>query len=583
MSHSSEYEWDKDSHDTNGSTRADPVSPTELSELESAFRSRHTSISFADHVKLDSGGEVAMTEALPKSESRSGARGRSILQEMAEMEQARQRRTHSESERDRYDSLTGQPLDRRREERLLYHEGEGRHPLLQTTVDELARSAIVPSEAVSSPLPEGGRTPLDAEYLHSPVQQSPIPPLSSPIGFTSSQLPFGTRSDSQRSRSYISLSQHGSLRRSARRQSTRSFNSSKSPAGQFLSMLSAADSATTAPSAPDDEGQEIDQSGYIIGAQVGMGGFSVVKEVFSLENGKRVRHAVKIVRKQVKGKDDFENDRLQSEFEREVSIWRFLKHRYVLPLLAVYDSPFATFCITRFNVGGTLFDLVHSRRSKHLEGLPAALAKRYVYQVSSAIQYLHEEVRVLHRDIKLENILLDMSAPGAEETGGNVLLCDFGMADYIYNESRISPEPEIDHDGHGNIGPSQTSTSVTGSLRYAAPELFTTDGHQVYSTAADIWALGNVIYALLTNRLAFDDPFEPRVVVSIMAAEWDEQPLLDSPAVKDGSADAIALVKGCLTKSPKKRLSISGVMDSPWLRGCSELYDITKCEWVEDH
>jgi serine/threonine protein kinase len=339
------------------------------------------------------------------------------------------------------------------------------------------------------------------------------------------------------------------------------------------------------PPQPDDEGQEIDEK-YIIGSQVGRGGFSVVKEVFSLEGGQKVRRAVKIVRKQVPGKDEDENERLQTEFDHEVAIWRYLKHRHILPLLAVYESEFATFCITQFNVGGTLFDLVHSRRQNKLPGLPAHLARRYVYQLASAIQYLHEEVRVVHRDIKLENVLLDMSAPDSAENGGNVLLCDFGMADYIFNEGRTSPEPlnythdQQDEHGreHGNIGPSQTSTSVTGSLRYAAPELFSANGRQLYSPAADIWAFGNIVYALLTNRLAFDDPFEPRVVMSIMAADWDEEPIKRAEGADE---NALELVRGCLRKNDAGRWTIGDVVGCRWLEGCDELYGVESEDYGE--
>ncbi|KAF2666903.1 kinase-like protein, partial [Microthyrium microscopicum] len=303
---------------------------------------------------------------------------------------------------------------------------------------------------------------------------------------------------------------------------------------------------------------------YIIGRKIGYGGFSVIKEVTTMgENHEQVVCAVKIVRKQIKGKSDADNERVQTDFEREVDVWRYLKHRYILPLIAVYDTPFATFCITKLNSGGTLFDLIRTRRKESSSiaeaGLPVALARRYIYQLGSAIRYLHEDVRAVHRDIKPENCLLDMSAPNASIEGGNVLLCDFGMADFIHNEHRQTS------DAHANIGPSQTSTNIQGSLEYTAPELIS-QSSPVYSAAADIWAYGCVMYTLLTGRMPFTHEFQPRLVLMIETGAYDREALQTCPAVSESDASAIDLVERCLTLHPDDRASIAEVLQHPWLR-----------------
>ncbi|KAF2453660.1 kinase-like domain-containing protein [Lineolata rhizophorae] len=523
-------------------------------------------------------------------------------------EVAHHHRRCSESRMEEFDPDTGEPLDRKREQdHPPFRKGEMRHPFLQSTVDELAkdqhmgdydRISSLTSGTTASPIMEEVRTPLEptSEYMLSPVA------ATSPMDFPSQPTPWSERrTGSQRSRSYRSeKSGGGSMRRASRRSTRSGTNTSVSPASAFLSQWSKEEAA--APE-PDDEGQEIgDHSEYIIGRQIGFGGFSVVKEVLTIEDNVKVQRAVKIVRKVVSGKTERENEKIQAEFEHEVSIWRFLKHRYILPLIAVYDSPFATFCITQLNVGGTLFDLVRKNRKESKRGLPAPLARRYTYQLASAIRYLHEDVRVVHRDIKLENCLLDMSGPSAATEGGNVLLCDFGMADFITNEHRQeeSPEPYVQLaqeqvDLHSrpplstlhhqpaspelalhnaNIGPSRTSTSVLpgGSLQYAAPELIDAPV-ALYSPAVDMWAYGVVCYALLAGELPFQHPFEPRLVMMILAGEWNEEALEKAPAVVGFSYDPIELVRGCLEMDPEKRLTVGGVLESKWLAGCKELYE----------
>ncbi|KKY13916.1 putative serine threonine-protein kinase dclk1 [Diplodia seriata] len=311
---------------------------------------------------------------------------------------------------------------------------------------------------------------------------------------------------------------------------------------------------------PDDEGQEIpDHSGYFIGKQIGFGGFSVVKEVSTIQDGVKIIRAVKIVRKQVTGKDETENEKLQTEFEHEVEIWRYLKHPYILPLLTVYDTPFATFCITKMNTGGTLFDLIRANRKTGNPALPSKLAKRYLYQLASALRYLHEDVHVVHRDIKLENCLLDMSDPDAKTEGGNVLVCDFGMADFITNENRNMPSP-LEESAYSNVGPSDTSTCVNGSLDYASPELLHART-PLYSAAVDMWAHN----------------FQPALVMLITKGEWDEEALREVGA----DEDAIELVRGCLEMDPQLRCTIADVLECPWFDGCSELYEDVRREWVD--
>lgn len=555
-------------------------------DTEASFRSRQTSISFASKATTDSGGRVTLNgPLLPKGEVVLKPRGRSIIAELHGTNKSERprpnsppKRSHSESELRDYDQQTGQLLNHANVERHC-RAGDKRYPLLQTTVNGIAGHATVreveraaSSGAATSP---GNNDSVTHSEMSSGVLLSPLSE-SSPVSFSSQQSPWNRRPGSLRTRSErVDLSRSGSGRRMARRTSTMS---SRSPASQFLMAFSSKDAPARIPE-PDEEGEEIDKTGYIIGAQVGSGGFSTIKEVFNLRDGKEVKQAVKIVRKRRKDRSEEENDKLQSEFAHEVSIWRFLKHPYILPLLLTFESPVATFCIMPMNEGGTLFDLVHDRREKRLGGLPPAFARRYSYQLASAIRYLHVDAFVVHRDIKLENVLLDMSRPDAHETGGDILLCDFGMADFINNDYRQSPEPEGDDPGHPGLGPSQNSTSITGSLNYAAPELVDARA-QLYSPAVDMWAYGCVIYSLLTAQLAFSDKFAPRLVMDIRRGSWDDKPLRESEAVRDSPEDAYDLVRGCLEVDLVRRWDISDVIFSKWLEGCSELYEDRQCDWV---
>ncbi|UPX15117.1 uncharacterized protein EKO05_0005576 [Ascochyta rabiei] len=521
--------------------------------IEDLFRRRKTSISFDSEVRLDSGDRVGLELPVPKPAQRSSP---SYTPEEGSC---------SETE------YLEMPFNHRRALSRQTSNSQARYPLLQSTVDDMANDpeyndqvASLTSEATASPLEEA-RTPIETpnEYM-----LSPLPATSSPFDFP---LFSPMRSAPTRNRSFrAEISEDGSLRRTSRRSSNRSGRSlsSMSPAASFLARYKTADAPLKEPQ-PDDEGQGLGYDNeYIIGKQIGYGGFSVVKEVTSMEHGKPVTDAVKIVRKQQNNKSEFENEALQSQFDHEVEMWRFLKHPYILPLIKVYTTDYATFCITKLNKGGTLFDLIRDTRRKQKVGLPKHLVKRYAYQLASAMRYLHNDVHVVHRDIKLENCLLDMTVPEADTKGGHLLLCDFGMADFVLRDDREGPDPQFTANNQ-NMGPADASTSVQGSLQYAAPELFDACHSLMFSPAADVWAYGVVVYALLTATLPFNEGLDSKTTAKILKGEWDQELVRTAEALQDGGAeDALTLLKGCLEMDIEQRWTVSDILESDFLRDC---------------
>ncbi|KAI9827732.1 MAG: hypothetical protein M1832_004221 [Thelocarpon impressellum] len=554
------------------------------------IRKRSTSIAFNPKVTLDCGHETAIDEPVPRPNrwsADSRPRGRSLLQELSteSHSQSSLHRAQSDSDRTNYDAVTGKLLlrrtreARRNDERGWLHLGEARRPLLQSALEGLARDgdalgrervASLTSDSTASPVIDEAPTPTEPPPGFTLSPTAGPSSLRQPTSLeTSSAWPMPRALDSSSRARSFNIERSGSLRRNRKAVSRRS-----SQASSFLSTFG----TRSAPTAePDDEGQEVCE--YVMGKQIGYGGFSVVKQAFTIEDGRQVTRAVKIVRKRIPGKTDRENEQAQAEFEHEVSVWRVLNHRSILPLVAVYDTPFATYCFMPLNEAGSLYDLIRARRG----GLPAGLARRYAFQLASALRYLHEDVRIAHRDIKLENCLLDRSGDGSCD--GNILLCDFGMAEYINHEGSSfgrggSPDPyerATDRPPAKNIGPSSssaqlssTSTSIDGSLHYAPPELILSQA-ALYSAAVDLWAFGIVVHALLAGKLPFQHTFLPKLQMMILKGEWADEPLRDAVGAGADGEGAVELVKGCLDMNPATRWSVRQVLQSRWLQGCDAM------------
>ena len=577
---------------TDKSWEAEPDSRFQQpSLLEEFMRNRRPSVGFNPNITFESGHEQPLEQPLPKLAIDTKARSRSILLELEGYPvRSPLYRYHSEANCRDYDRETGERLDsgsRRNNTQTTppSPQNRSRWPLLQSTTERLSQKPVQanPPEQGASLTSESTLSPVVSE-VHTPTDNMDI--LISPLA-THGPFPFPVsyedscawpkarqQPSASRSKSY-SIERKLSMRAAQPqgcRSSRRSTSSSMSPATAFLSRFAREE----APPEPDSEGQEVGE--YVIGKQVGFGGFSAVKEAYTLEGEEKICRAVKVVRKQVAGKAELENEQLQADFEHEVSLWRCLGHRNILPLIEVYVTNFATFCFTKLNTGGTLFDLVRANR----HGISRDLARRYAYQLGSAIRYLHEDVRAVHRDIKLENCLVDISDPDAAADGGNILLCDFGLAEFVTSDTRGNlPEPcarATDRPLPSDIGPSETSLSIAGSLQYASPELIMSPAGFL-SSVVDMWAYGVVIYALLVGDLPFQHMFQPRVQMMILAGEWDVRALESAAGVIGYEEEVLEFTSGCLEMESERRWTIAHVLKSRWLDGCQEMLEELKDDW----
>ena len=585
---SMDSEWQIDKNDPEASY----IEPSPLDEF---MRNRRLSITFHPTVTLESGHQRPLEEpitkkleSLPKLGIDTKTRRKSLLYEACHPQtRSPLSRTHSEAVSQSYDPVTSVPFETTggrdsSTPQAIPLTKQQEYPLLgssdynvanQRTSTDSDQGVSLTSESTASPVTSELQTPTEAmDLLLSPI--SAFPPLAYPTSYEdSSAWPKPRRQSSMGTRAKSYNIERGFSMRSAQRQNSRastrrSNSSSASPATAFLSKF-AINREEPAPE-PDSEGQEVGE--YVLGRQLGFGGFSVVREAYTLEGDERICRAVKVVRKQIPGRGETENEQLQAEFEHEVSLWRCLGHRNILPLIEVYETGIATFCFTKLNTGGTLFDLVRVNR----QGLSRDLSRRYAYQLASAIRYLHEDVRVVHRDIKLENCLIDVSDPDVAKDGGNLLLCDFGLAEFVTNDIvRGSPDPYERTAGRPppkNIGPSGSSTSIAGSLQYASPELIVSPTGFL-SSVVDVWAFGVVMYALLVGDLPFQHTFQPKVQMMILAGEWNAEALETAKGVVGYEDEVSELMCGCLDMQSEQRWTIGQVLACRWLKGCQEMLE----------
>ncbi|KAF8637133.1 hypothetical protein AX17_003037 [Amanita inopinata Kibby_2008] len=263
---------------------------------------------------------------------------------------------------------------------------------------------------------------------------------------------------------------------------------------------------------------------YLLLQTLGEGEFGKVKLGLHTVWGEEV--AVKLIRR-----GNVDTSVRMSKIEREIEVLRILKHPNIVRLYDVIETEKYIGIILEYASGGELFDHILAHRY-----LRERDATKLFSQLISGVWYIHQK-KIVHRDLKLENLLLDRNR--------NVIITDFGFAN------------RFEHRADDLM---QTSC---GSPCYAAPELVISEGLYVGS-AVDIWSCGVILYAMLAGYLPFDDdPANPDGDNINLLYKYIVSTPLSFPDYI--SAEARDLLSIMLVPDPVRRASLEGVMKHPWL------------------
>jgi protein-serine/threonine kinase len=216
-----------------------------------------------------------------------------------------------------------------------------------------------------------------------------------------------------------------------------------------------------------------------------------------------------------------------------------LKHPNIVRLYDVIETDKYIGIILDYASGGELFDHILAHRF-----LKEKDACRLFAQLISGVWYIHQR-KIVHRDLKLENLLLDRNR--------NVIITDFGFANRFE---------------HRTDDLMQTSC---GSPCYAAPELVISEGAYVGS-AVDIWSCGVILYAMLAGYLPFDDdPANPDGDnINLLYKYIVNTPLSFPDYISREARDLLGIM---LQPDPQRRADLKLVMQHPWLAPYAHLFE----------
>ncbi|XP_062511172.1 serine/threonine-protein kinase 33-like [Corticium candelabrum] len=277
----------------------------------------------------------------------------------------------------------------------------------------------------------------------------------------------------------------------------------------------------------DDESQL--ERYYTVGQTLGQGSFGIVKKAVQLTSG--LSWAVKIINKERAG------SAAMHLLEREVLILKRVDHPHIVRLEEVFETSKKMFLVMELCDQGEL-KKVFLEKGHLTEDETRIVMKK----LAEAVAYMHDRDMV-HRDLKLENILLSSSQ---EDDTFNIKITDFGLS-YV----------------KGGTGLDESMMqSKCGTPLYMAPEVL--ENHD-YSQGCDVWSMGVLMYILL-NGLGKEQSDESKLYDQIQQGKL----LFEGSNWKDVSSAAKSLIGDMLKVNPVDRLSVKEILDHPWISGKDE-------------
>lgn len=250
---------------------------------------------------------------------------------------------------------------------------------------------------------------------------------------------------------------------------------------------------------------------------IGSGNFGVAKLVRDVKT--KELFAVKFIER---------GQKIDEHVKREIMNHRSLRHPHIVRFKEVLLTPTHLAIVMEYAAGGELFERIcNAGRFSEDE------ARFFFQQLISGVSYCHS-MEICHRDLKLENTLLDGSiAP-------RVKICDFG-----YSKSSVfHSQPK----------------STVGTPAYIAPEVLSRKHYD--GKIADVWSCGVTLYVMLVGAYPFEDPDDPRnfrkTITRILSVQYS------IPDYVRVSTECRHLLSMIFVGNPEQRITIPEIKTHPW-------------------
>ena len=210
------------------------------------------------------------------------------------------------------------------------------------------------------------------------------------------------------------------------------------------------------------------------------------------------------------------------KFSKELSLMKQIDHPFAIVLYDTFEDDENYYLVMEYVEGETLISYL-----QNYSPLPEWKVQYLFIELISCLHYLHTQLKLVHRDLRLENIMIDKK--------GNIRVIDFGLGNF--------------YGGH-----TQLLKTMCGSPSFASPEML--KGEQ-YTYTTDLWSAGCILYVLAVGKLPFEDNNMPNLINKILHTEPSYPSSLPQHLTQ--------MIKHLLIKNNVQRASYAYIFKHPWI------------------
>ncbi|XP_062374498.1 NUAK family SNF1-like kinase 1 [Sardina pilchardus] len=252
---------------------------------------------------------------------------------------------------------------------------------------------------------------------------------------------------------------------------------------------------------------------YELQETLGRGTYGKVKKAIERHTGRVV--AIKSIRK-----EKIRDEQDMVHIRREIEIMSSLRHPHIISIHEVFENKDKIVIVMEYASKGELYEYISERRR-----LSERETRHFFRQIVSAVHFCHKN-GIVHRDLKLENVLLDENC--------NIKIADFGLSNLYHKDKLLQ--------------------TFCGSPLYASPEIV--NGRPYKGPEVDSWALGVLLYTLVYGTMPFDGGDHKKLIRQISNGEYREP---------TQSSDARGLIRWMLMVNPERRATVEDIANHWWV------------------